>query len=274
MATYSLVQRGVIAATSADGAGPKAAVLASAVKPSSAFIVGTVKDNRRRSNAQRGIAAYTNATVFPVTIPLAAPVDPATSFVSFSHRDSRVLTPTLRGATARIINAGADLEINAAALGVGETLDVAWEVIELKAPQMATLRLFDASTVHLTWTGTLQVGETIEASYDVFDIENVGDDLKEILFRERRILAYLGENLLQDLLVYDDPGNLVSYRLRGFDTAANMALATKDISGAAPLQAGEDFRVTVTQDIRTDKNDRILLTKTLTNLLTPTPGVN
>ncbi len=275
MSDYSLVQKTVITADETDAAGvsPKDFTI-SAVKVTSAFLSSSIRDERHQAFVQRGQEAFVNATVFPVTVNLGTAVNFATAEVRISFRDSRVVTPTLRGITARLINAGADIEFNAAALGVAETIDVAWEVIEHKKPRQATLRLLNATTIRLEWSGTLVAGEQIVASVEVFDIENLGDDIKQILFNGGMALNFLGHNLMQDLITMDKQGNVLSYRLRGFDTAVNLAAATKNIAAIQPLEPGERFRTDITQDIRIDRNDRILLLKTLTDLLSPTPGVN
>lgn len=273
MSDYALVQRGSIAASSADGAGPKDFTLATAVKLGSAFVVGHIRDKRRRTSVQRGVQNFTNATAFPVSVALGTAVDDAAAQVNITFKDSRATTPTVRGVTARLINAGADIEFNAAALGVGETLDVAWEVIEHKTSRQATLRLINATTVRLEWDGALAAGETITAMFEVFDFEDAGDDLKRVLFNSQRMLGYLAENMLQDLIIYDDAGNMTQYRMRLFNSKTNAEAATVDIADASPLETGEWARVTVTQDINFQKNDRLSLLKVLTDLIA-TPGVS
>jgi hypothetical protein len=266
MSEYSLVQRTVITAdeTDAGGVSPKDFNLASTVKPASAFITASVRDIRKNAFVQRGVENFVQATVFPFTVNLGTAVDINSSHVAITFKDSRVVTPTLRGVQARLINAGADIEFTAAALGAAETLDVSWEVIQNRQPRHATVRLLDADNVRLEWDGVLVAGEQIVASVDVFDIENFGDDVKEILFRQLRQLGYMGENSMQDILVFDTQGNLTSYRVRCFDSKTNIDLATPDVTGA--LETGELSRITFTQQIVVSANDRNLATEKLTDV--------
>lgn len=267
MSVYSLVQRTVITAdeTDAGGVSPKDFNLASTLKPASAFVTASVRDIRKNAFVQRGVEAFVEATSFPFTVVLGTAVDLASSHIECKFRDSRIVTPTLRGLTARLVNGGADIEFDAAALGAAETIDVTWEVIQNRQPRQATVRLLDADNIRLEWDGVLVAGEQIVASVDVFDIENLGDDIKEILFRQLRILGYLGENSMQDLLVFDKPGNLVTYRVRCFIDKPSIDAATPDIGGG--LEAGELSRITFTQQIVVSANDRNLSTEKLTDLL-------
>jgi hypothetical protein len=134
------------------------------------------------------------------------------------------------------------------------------------------VRLLDENTIRLEWDGTLAAGETIDAAYEVYDLENLGDDLKELLFREQRVLAYLGENVIQDKILYNNAGVMTQYRLRVFDSKANANGATVDTENPS-LETGELARSTVTQEIVAGKNDRSSLAKVLDLLLT-TPGVD
>jgi hypothetical protein len=142
----------------------------------------------------------------------------------------------------------------------------------------AFVRLVNANTVRLEWKGALvtdpEAGpETISAYAEVYDLESVGDDIKEMLFRQQRALGYLGENALQDLIQYDDAGNMVTYRLRLFATADNASNATPDLPNGEDLETGELARMTMSQEILTSKNDRVQLIRLLTDLLA-TPGVD
>jgi hypothetical protein len=275
MSDYSLAQRGVISATAADGAGPKDATLASTIKPASSFITSSIRSNRKQATAavQRGARALTNADTSPVDITITS-VDVAASFVTLSHRDSRATTPTLRGVTAYLFDA-TTLRLEFGAIGAGETIDVRWEVVE-KKPEIlrgATVRILDGDTVRLEWDGTLAGNDTIDASYDVWDLENFGDDMKEALYKLIRILGYLGENAIQDNISYDEAGNVTQFRIRIFDSKTNANAATPDIPDLDPLQTGEYSRTTVTQSIDEAKNDRTLLRKVL-DMIAATPGVN
>ena len=136
----------------------------------------------------------------------------------------------------------------------------------------ALVRLLDEDTLRLEWFGELandpEAGdEKIAVSVEVFDIDRVGNDLRESLYRQQRILGYLGENTRQDLLDYDDAGNIRSYRLRVFDSRANAEASTPELPDGEDLQTGELSRVRMTQRILTNTNDRSLLLKVLTDVL-------
>lgn len=149
----------------------------------------------------------------------------------------------------------------------------------------ATVELFDEDTLRMKWYGdpnttegllndeSTGLDEIMDVAVEVFDIEELGDDLQEILFRATRTLAYLGENVVQDLLEYDQAGNLVEYRLRTFDSRANAEGCTPDLPQGEALETGELGRVLMSQDIEMDKNDRSLLMRVLTDVLA-TPNVD
>lgn len=269
MSDYSLVQRGLISATSADGAGPKDATLASAVKPASTFVVGFVRDRRRNTFVQRGQIAAANPDVSPKDSAAFTAVDTTAAHVTATWKENRA--GNARGATLKLLSSTQVRMEWDGVLAAAETLTGEFEVVEHKPRRGAFMRLLNATTVRLEWDGALVAGETIEAHYEAFDLENLGDDVKETLFRLQRMLAYLGENLLQDVIVYDDAGNMVSYRLRLFNSKVNAEAATVDTPGG--LETGELSRQTVTQDINFAKNDRLSLIRVLTDLLA-TPGVN
>jgi len=269
MSDYSLSQRGLISATSADGAGPKDATLASAVKLSSVVVFGFIRDRRRNAFVQRGQIAAANPDTSPKDSAAFTAVDVDASHIVSSWRENRA--GNAQGATFKLLSPTQVRMEWDGTLGVGETLTGEFEVVEHKPRRAAFLRILNATTVRLEWDGSLAAGETIEAHYEVWDIENLGDDVKELLFRLQRMLAYLGENLLQDKIVYDDAGNMVSYRLRLFNSKVNAEAATVDTPGA--FETGELARQTVTQDINFAKNDRLSLIRVLTDLLA-TPGVN
>lgn len=141
-----------------------------------------------------------------------------------------------------------------------------------------TARMLDATHVRFEWNGVLftdvvtGASEQIVVAWQVHDLSNFGNDVKEVLFRLERLLGYLGENVLQDSLLYDDAGNVTQYRLRLFDTKAHTQAATPNFPGPG-LETGELSRVTVTQDVAVDQNDRLSLMKVITDLVA-TPGVN
>ncbi len=130
----------------------------------------------------------------------------------------------------------------------------------------ATIDIFDANTVRMSWDGVLGATETIDATVFIFDIENLGDDLKEILFRLQRVLGYHGENTVQDLIAFDEPGNIITYRLRLFKDKAAAEDATIDNKESLGLEAGEIAQIKVTADYDQRNNDRISLVETLENL--------
>lgn len=125
----------------------------------------------------------------------------------------------------------------------------------------ATLRLLNTTTVRMEWEGTLAGAETIVAAFFVEDVENLGDDVKEVLYRLTRALGYLGENSIQDKIVADDAGNTIQYRIRVFDSKANAAAATIDTDAA--LETGEIARVQAVQQVSVSTNDRRVLTRTI-----------
>ena len=196
------------------------------------------------SLVQRGVTTLIVGDVSPKDVPLNTAVKLSSSKVLITVRESRFPAETsdldYRGVTAFLLN---------------------------------------STTLRIEWNGVLSTdsgtgaSETISVSWEVVDLENLGDDLKEILFRLQRALGYLGENAVQDLLVYDDAGNMTQYRLRCFNSDDNAQAATINIPDGSSLETGELARVTVTQDIQIAKNDRLSLTRLLTDLLA-TPGVN
>lgn len=272
MSDYALSQRGLISATSADGAGPKDFTLASPIKIGSSFLTGFVRDRRRNAFVQRGQIAAANPDTSPKDSAAFTAVDVAGSHIVSSHKENRA--GNARGATFKMLGTTQVRMEWDGVLAAAETITGEFEVIEQKPRRSAFLRILNATTVRMEWDGVLDVGETIEAHFDVFDMENVGDDVKELLFRLQRILGYLGENMLQDLLLYDDAGNMVQYRLRVFNSKVNTESATLDLPQLSPFETGELARQMVTQDVNAARNDRLSLVRLLTDLLSPSPGVN
>ena len=273
MSDYSLVQRGVISAVGPDATGLKDFVLPSAVKLSSAFISQSVRAFRGRHSVQRGSRALTNADASPVDITIGDVDDIAKAEVKVSFREFRPTNVTTSGITAHLTSP-TNLRLTFAALAVTETIDVEWQIINTRGgDQAATLRMFDENTVRMEWDGDLLAGDSVTASFEVFDIENLGDDIKELLFRDQLILGHLSENVIQDSIVLDEGGNMVSYRKRIFDSRTNAEAATANIPDADPLETGELSRVKVTQSIELANNDRDLMTQVVL-LKAATPGVN
>lgn len=143
----------------------------------------------------------------------------------------------------------------------------------------ATVEFFDNVTLRMRWynDGALVndeatgLDEIISVNVEVEDLDPVLSDLKEMLFDLLRIKGYLGENVIQDLLEFDAAGNIVTYRLRVFDSRTNAEAATPDRPDGSSMQTGELSRVTMSQDIVMSKNDRALLMRVLTDVIA-TPG--
>lgn len=269
MSTYTLVRRGVISAVATDTS-PQTATI-SAVKPASSFRVAMVRENRNRHKLQSGSFQLTDAdSATPKDVTITA-VTLAKAKVWFSLREKR--TNDEHGLTVKF-NSTTVLRFTPGVIAAGDTIDVEWFVEEDVNTRGATVRLADATTVELAWDGgALLAGETIDATYEIFDVEDLGDDLKEILFRQARLLGYAGENVRQDLITYDDPGNMIMYRLRVFDTRENAEASTPDLPDGEDLEAGELARVRMTQEILAKQNDRTGLLRVLTDLL-DTPEVD
>ena len=189
-----------------------------------------------------------------------------------------------------LVDAGGGLwykEFTIPAVNTG-TAKVDAEVAESRIPSLpepdltlehrgAFVQLYSATKLRLYWRGALSVDpeagqEAISARVEVFDLDTVINEILELDFKLARLLGYLGENVMQDLLEYDDAGNLVQYRLRLFDTKVNAEAATPDRADGSALQTGELARVTMSQDIEISKNDRALLMRVLTDIIA-TPGV-
>ncbi|MCE5282201.1 MAG: hypothetical protein LLG93_08900 [Deltaproteobacteria bacterium] len=137
----------------------------------------------------------------------------------------------------------------------------------------ARLRLADANTVELAWDNVLPVGDYINAQFYVYDVEDVGDDVKTLLFGMARIAALAGRsNVIQDLPTFNSAGVLLRYRLRVFDSKANAEAATIGLAEGDPLQAGELERIIVSQGVSVPTNDRTSLIGVQTHVAA-TPGV-
>jgi len=272
MSVYPLVQRGVITITSADTS-PKKVTLGSTIKAGSAFVITSVRDKRRRYAVQRGSISVVNPDTPPNAAVITAVVLASSELRNLGIRDDRA--GNARGGTLKLASTtSVELDWDGT-IAAGETIDAGFEVIEHREEIGATIRLINEAgvdKVEASWDGTLVTDETITISFEVFDLDNFGDDMKEVLFRLQGVLAYLGENLMQDLIQIDNPGNLVSYRMRAFESADKLAAATKDITAGSPLEDGEIRRVDVIQTIVKKKNVRSILEKSL-SLVAPTPGV-
>lgn len=148
----------------------------------------------------------------------------------------------------------------------------------------ATVELVSATVLRMRWYGdpdapeglvndeTTTLDEIVAVYVEAFDLSPIGDDLKELLFRTLRIVSLLGENVINDLIIPDDAGNVVQYRLRLFDSRPNAEAATPDLPDGNAMETGELSRITMSQDIDIGKNDRALLMRVLTDIIA-TPGV-
>lgn len=137
----------------------------------------------------------------------------------------------------------------------------------------ATAKLIDATHVRISWPGALAGGESITVSFEVFDADDVCDELLELHFRADRALAYLGGNIIKDKVVYNDAGVMVSWRLRLFDSKANAEAALSTIDTLGGLVTGEVQRINVTKDVTVGLN-KLKSLAGLADVPIATPGVS
>ena len=240
----------------------------------SAFITATVRSNRKPIKVQRGQIVVTEAATSPTTAAITAVAALAQAHVNAQIRETRA--GDSRGATVKLSDVDElSLEWLGGALAAGEDIVAEYEVIEHHLTrQGATLHLLDEDTVRAEWDTELEAGETITISYEVYDLENLGDDLKEILFRLQKVLGIQGENSIQDLQTYDQAGNPTSFRVRVFDSEDSVDDATIDLPEGDALETGELSRYKVTLDWDGGRNRPKSIVSVRTHLLTPTPEVN
>ncbi len=274
MSTYALVQRGVAHADSSVGAGvsPLDITLASPIKLGSAFLAARIKDRRKDAFVQAGTISITDADVGGTkdSAALGTAVDVASSYVLATLREKR--TDGYRGATVKLQSATV-VRATFNPPAAGDLIDVDFQVVEKKSRRGVNLRILDVNTIRLEWDGTLAAGESIDAAYDLFDLSEFGDDVKELLFGQQRLLAIGGENSFQDLERYDLAGNPITFRIRTFDSKANCENSTFDIAAAEDLETGELSRVAVTLTWPTGKNRPTAIQSVLTDLA-DTPGID
>ena len=274
MADYNLAIHGSKQILTADGAGPLSIVIAT-VKPASSIVLVSSSERRRQIKVQRGVLSAIEAATSPVNGALGTAVaDLAQAFVRSSVRETRA--GDSRGASVKLSATNqVRLEWLGGALAAGEEIQAEYEVVEsLLRRGGARAYLIDATHIGLAWDGgALEADEAIDVRYTIFDLESLGDDLKEIIFKGDRALGYLGENLIQDLPTVDDAGNPVTYRLRVFDTAANANLCTLNKAADSAFDTGELSRVNVTADYSFPKGDIKSRTFILEDVV-ETPGVN
>jgi hypothetical protein len=274
VSTYSLVKRGVINLTSADVGTSKDVGLAAAVKTGSAFIVCSVKSNLKPITVRRGTVSAVEPNTSPQLFGVTAVTALAQAELRYQICDTR--TGDSRGATLELTDVDeVTLKWLGGALSVTEEIVAEYEITEHHLTRRgATLRLLDEDTVRAEWDAQLTTGETISIAYEVYDIEDVGDDLKEILFRMARVLGFQGENSIQDLMNYDQAGNPTTFRVRVFDSEANKDAATVDLPEGDGLQTGELSRYKTTLNWSAGRNRPTSISSSRTHLLTPTPGVS
>jgi hypothetical protein len=270
---YSLVKRGVISLTDADVGTSKDVALSGEVKTGSTFLTATVRAVRKTVKIQHGQIAATETDTSPQNAAITAVADLARAYVVATTRESRA------GGSGVSVKLSDVDEVRAewlgGALGGGEDIVVEFSVIEhLLTRPPATIRLLDEDTVRVEWDAQLEEGESIVVAYEAFDVEGLGDDLKEILFRLQKILGIQGENSIQDLQLYDGAGNPTSFRVRVFDSESSVDDATVNLPEGDALESGELSRYKVTLDWAANRNRPTSIVSVRTHLLTPTPGVN
>lgn len=271
MADLSISKRGVETITDADVGTSKDFTLAAPVKPGSSFLSVSVKDRRRNALRQRTTIAITDADVGGTkdSAALGTAVDTAACEIITQIREKR--TDDHRGATVDFFSATV-LRATFNPPAAGDTINLDIQVIEHKPRRGVTLRLVDEDTLRAEWDAQLVAGESIAISYDLLDLDELGDMLLETQFRAQRILGELGINQIQDGIVRDDFGNVVEYRSRTFTTKELAEAATENIPDGDELEEGEMSRRKVTVDVDIRKNDRKLLISTIERLM-DTPGL-
>lgn len=277
MSDYALVQRGTITITDSDTT-PLKLDLPSPIKLSSAFLLTKVKDNRapfRVLHFEDDIESTDEPS--PKDVSLATPAfnlsRTTLTFGSYCKRADQGM-----GATAELL-AGSPTQISIKwppTLAIPDLLHVEADIVERKDLSIGCrlIKESDQDKIEITFVeAAVATGETIEIFWQVFDIENLGDDIKELLFRTQLILGYLGENSVQDAITFDDAGNMVSYRVRIYSSKDNAEAANLDIPDAEDLDVGELIRMKAIQDIDFARNDRNSLIRVVL-LKAATPGVN
>lgn len=274
MSSFALSTRGVAHADSTVGGGVSPLdITIAAFKPGSALRVTNIRERRQDVSRQRVALAITNADAGPTKdfAALGTAVDVNSAAIITQMREKR--TDGYQGATVDFFSATV-LRATFHQPAAGDTIDLDCQVIEHKARRGATLRILNATTLRMEWDGTLVAGESIDMSYDLLDVDDLVDELLEIDFKLVRLLGYQGEGKIQDLIIPDTPGNIVSYRSRVFDTKAHAEAATFDLPAGSALETGELARYQVTVDIDKETNDRVSLIAVRVDNLAATPGVS
>lgn len=270
MADLSIAKRGVVTITDADVGTSKDIPLAAPVKPGSTWLKVTMRDRRRNIFRQRVAIAITDADAGGTKDSAAfTAVDTACSEIIVQPREKR--TDDHRGATVDFLSSTV-VRATFNPPAAGDTINLDVQIIEKKPRRGATVRLLDAETLRVEWDQQLAAGETITASWEAVDFDEVADMLLELLFRSQRTLGELGGNQIQDQIKRDDVGNVIEYRSRTFTTKALAQAATHNLPDGEDLEEGEMSRRKVTVDIDIRRNDRKLLISLLDGVM-PTPGL-
>src|SRR6185295_770511 len=123
---------------------------------------------------------------------------------------------------------------------------------DLTLEHRGAFALLESETkVRIYWRGELQEDpeagqESVSVMIEVFDLDDVINELLEIDFKLLRSLGYHGENSFIDLHEYNQAKNPVQFRVRVFDSAENTDAATKDLPEGEDFEAGELSRELVT----------------------------
>lgn len=274
MSNLTIVRRGIAHADSSVGGGISPLDVAiTAVKPGSAFLANTsIKQRRKDVFIQNGTINITNSDAGPTkdSAALGTAVDMASAYVIPSIREKR--TDGYQGVSLKLQSTTV-VRATFHQPAAGDSIDADFTVVEAKSYKGATLRLLDATHVRLEWDGTLVAGESIDAQFDVCDLDDIGDQLLETDFKGLRLLAFFGENSIEDGLTYDNAGNPITVRLRTFDNNADAAAAVKDVPDGDPMATGELSRVKSTLSWDTGRN-RPSLIRTVLLAVAATPGIS
>lgn len=271
MSDLSLIKRGVETITEADAGTSKDIALAAPVKIGSTLITATIRDRRRNVLRQRVAIAITDADVGGTkdSAALGTAVDTTAAKIITQIREKR--TDDHRGATVDFLSSTV-VRATFNPPAAGDTINLDVQVVEHKPRRGATIRLLNDETLRIEWDLQLVAGESITVSYEVVDLDEIGDMHLESHFRLQRILGELGGNQIQDKILRDEVGNIFQYRVRTFTTKALAEAADKTLPDGQPLEEGEMSRRTVTIDIDIRRNDRTGLISVLDSVL-DTPGL-
>lgn len=255
MSDLSITKRGVVTITSADVGISKDIPLPAPVKPGSSFLAVAVKDRRRNALRQRVAIAITDADVSGTkdSAALGTAVDTAAAEIITQIREKR--TDAHRGATVDFLSATV-LRATFNPPAAGDTINLDVQVLEHKPRRGVILRLLNATTLRAEWDLQLAADESIAISWDLVDLDEIGDMLLETQFRLQRVLGELGANSIQDLMKRDPQRRLIGYRHRTFLTKTQLLAATRDIPDGEDLEDGEISRRTVIISIDSAINDR------------------